>query len=102
MTRNEELAAVIHLACLTEDRTDREQRALIAIAWRCDQEHNRQTSHNPARRKPSFRMQNLTALVNDSRLHDRDDRVVPMPKGWGARWDRWARDEPSLSRQVAS
>lgn len=41
MTRADELALVIELACLTGDRSNQEQRALLGIARQCDDERNR-------------------------------------------------------------
>ena len=47
MTRIEELAAVVWLACETGDRTGPEHRALVATAKRVDHDWNTQTSTNP-------------------------------------------------------
>lgn len=87
MTRNEQLALIIELACLTEDRTDAEQRALIDFAWRCDVEHNQNTITNRERRKPGFELQDLVTIVMETR--DRDQRVLAPPKGWEKRWELW-------------
>lgn len=51
MRKIDELAAVIELACLTEDRDPEEQRALLAVALRVDRERG------------SFRSMNLDHLV---------------------------------------
>lgn len=87
MTRNEQLALIIDLACLTEDRTDHEQRALIDFAWRCDVEHNQHTTGNPYRGKPGFAFQDLVSQV--MRTRDSDQRVLAPPKGWEKRWAMW-------------
>lgn len=91
MTRNEELAAVIRLACQIESRTNAEQKALVALAWRCDVEHNQQTTTNTALRQPGYQQQNLVSQVLDSRVCEDGDREVPPPKGWEKRWATWAR-----------
>jgi len=96
MTRNEELAHVVRLACLVECRSDEEQRALIATAWRCDMEHNRQTTTNRARRKPGWKPQDLVFIVQETRVLEDGQHEVPCPKGWAARWARWHRDDPFM------
>lgn len=93
MTRNEQLEMVVRLACLTEHRTDQEQRALLAIAWRCDMENNRQTVTNRARRRPGWEPQDLVSVVDATRVLEDGQRDVPVPKGWVETWERWARDE---------
>lgn len=92
MTRNEELAAVIRLACLTECRSDQEQRALISLAWRCDVEHNKLTTTNRALKQPGWEPQDLVSLVRASRVLEDGDREVPAPKGWEKRWESWTRE----------
>lgn len=47
MTRAEETAIVVRLACEVADRTKEEQRALRNVASRVDDEINRQTTNNP-------------------------------------------------------
>lgn len=92
MTRNEQLALVIRLACLTEHRTNDEQRALIRWAWDCDVAHNKNTTSNAAaRQRPGWELQNLVAEVMTSRKLDADykDRPVPPPTRWEERWARW-------------
>jgi len=84
---------VIRLACLTEHRTDDEQRALVSWAWRCDVDNNKQTTVNMARWKKGWKPLDLVSLVMESRVHEGKDREVPPPKGWADRWERWARDE---------
>lgn len=98
MTKNEELALVIRLACLTEDRTDAEQRALISYAWRCDIDHNADTVENRGRgprSKPGFELQDLVTEVVETR--EPGQRGGGLPKGWADRWAKsWRspRSEP--------
>lgn len=47
MRKIEQLAVVIELACLTEDRSKKEQKALLDVARRVDRERNRLTLTNP-------------------------------------------------------
>ena len=96
MTRNEMLRTVVALACETESRTDNEQRALIALAWECDCEHNKLTSTNRARRKADFEMWDLVSLVDSTRYLDEGDADIPMPKNWNDRWARWVRESPTI------
>jgi hypothetical protein len=49
---DDELAIVIELACLTEDRTKEEQRALLHIAQRLDKKRAKQVVTNPHPVKP--------------------------------------------------
>lgn len=98
MTRNDQLALVIRLACETEDRTDEEQRALLDLAWKCDQEHNQNTTVNFYRRdrrtgedRADFVLQDLVTRVEATR--DRDQRVLTKPNRWEATWERWERGE---------
>lgn len=94
MTRNEQLAEVIRLACLTESRTNAEQRALIAWAWDCDVEHNKNTTPNRRQRAANWTPQDLVSLVISSRDLDPSDgdREVPSPKRWAERWAMWQRE----------
>lgn len=99
MTRNEQLAVVVHLACLTADRTDPEQRALLAVAWECDKHHNQQTSGNRARRRPDWQPQDLVTETTTTRNVDPDagEHPIAAPKGWADTWARWTRDEPLMA-----
>lgn len=65
MTKRTELEHVLHLACLTEDRTSEEQRALLAVALRLDSEYASFESSNPDPRPPA-----LTNLVLNTRTRD--------------------------------
>ena len=55
MSNLDDLRIVIELACLTEDRSDAEQRALLASAVRCDNEANKLTTGN-RRDGPAWRL----------------------------------------------
>jgi hypothetical protein len=92
VTRNDELKLVVELACLTEARSDDEQRALVAVAWRCDQEHNRDTVTNRARRDPEFKLWDVTSYAVSSRELDpgNGDHRITEPAGWSRAWARWA------------
>lgn len=92
MTRNEELAAVIRLACQVESRTNVEQRSLVALAWDCDIEHNKLTVTNRALKQPDWEPQDLVSLVINSRVLDSNDRAIYAPKNWAKRWASWKRD----------
>jgi len=89
MTRDEQLVAVIHLAMLTEDRSDAEQRALLAIAWECDKRNNRNTVSNRARRSPGWEWSDLVTLVHDSRVIEDGQHHVRMPPRWEETWAMW-------------
>jgi hypothetical protein len=89
VTRNEQLREVIGLACLTEDRTDAEQRALIAWAWDCDVKHNANVVTNKERSKPGFALQDLVSIVQESRLLQDGQHEVKNPNRWKERWLIW-------------
>lgn len=46
MTTTDDLTTVIRLACLTKDRADNEQRALLRVARKVDQEVNANVTGN--------------------------------------------------------
>lgn len=46
MTVRDDLETVVNLACLIEDRTDNEQRALLRVARRVDKESNANVIRN--------------------------------------------------------
>lgn len=102
MRKNEELAMVVSLAILTEHRTNAEQRALLALAWECDKEHNAMAVTNRARRAPDWRPQNLVAQVLHSRALDESDgdKEVGEPKGWVKRWVTWAAEDPTVAAYI--
>lgn len=89
VTRNEELAEVIRLACLTEHRSNVEQRALMALAWDCDRANNKNTATNRARQSPTWRPFDLVSLVDQTRVLEDDDKPVPLPKNWEKQWNTW-------------
>lgn len=65
---------VLRFACLTEDRTDVEQRSLLALAFAADIEHNRATTTN--RRFRVGEPSDLVGLVDSSRELQPDDKRV--------------------------
>lgn len=79
---------VLRLACLTECRTDAEQRALLATAYRVDTDINRCMTNNRTmwaslnrapwmyRLKPLSRM---VELVEQTRVLEDGDKVVQLP-----------------------
>lgn len=89
MSVNEEWELVVRLACLTEDRTDGEQRALLNRAFELDCEHNKNVGGNHAvwgdhagsvKAVPVRPPLDLVALVDGTRLvsdfpGDRQHRV---------------------------
>lgn len=77
MTALDDMTLVVELACLTEDRTDEEQRALLRVAARLDREANRFTTTN-RRSGPASR---LTRLVHDTRELVDDQRPVGLKAG---------------------
>ena len=84
-TRADKLALVIELACITEDRSDQEHRALLDTARRCDDERNRARrrafdlaqgigSHLLTMPDPS----NLEALVDETRQLEDGQKPVSL------------------------
>lgn len=75
---------MVRLACLTEDRTDAEQSALLAVASRVDREHNRMTVGTRTW-GPGWSLQrplsDLVSLAMDTRVLGDDDEEVGPPKG---------------------
>lgn len=87
MTGADDLTAVIHLACLIEDRTDNEQRALLRVARKVDQEINANVIGNhrmwsvggdtgAVRLLPES---NLVAEVEQTRVLQDGQREVHLP-----------------------
>lgn len=54
MRRVEEMRVVLYLACEMDDRSNAEQKAMLAVAARLDAEANRQLSSNPLIRGEPF------------------------------------------------
>lgn len=81
-----DLRAVIELACLTEDRTDAEQRSLLALAMKADNEANRLTTTNSRpRTEPAWR---LLSLVYSTRELVDDQKPVFLKADMEDRWDK--------------
>jgi hypothetical protein len=84
MTIATDLALVVQLATLTEDRSNAEQRALERIAKRVDAEVNKQSSSNP--HLPTWSYPLPPCTYSDEHGKDcacRTDRVALEPKaGW--------------------
>lgn len=100
VTRNEDLRTVIEIACETQHRTDREQRALIALAWECDKANNRHTATNTAARRDGWKPSNLVALVMATRWLSEGDRDVPAPNRWAETWHRWDEEMPAWLKAI--
>lgn len=85
MTALDDLRAVIGLACLTEDRSDDEQRALLRVAARVDNECNALTTTNPRCTRIASRLRGLgpatqfAALVDSTRVLDVGQKPVALP-----------------------
>lgn len=94
-----DLRSVIELACLTEDRSDNEQRALLRMALRCDLDSNKLTVTNHRdRTQPA---QRLLALAYQSRELVDDQKPVSLKPEEEARWHRHV-DAWETQRQAAS
>lgn len=87
MTHLDESRIAIELACQIGSRTDKEQRQLLAFAWRCDKEANKLTTENKwwqsiqqgryaARTEPLWE---LTLLVRETRILEDGGRDVDLP-----------------------
>lgn len=86
MSNAADLTTVIRLACLTEDRSDAEQKALLRIADRVDFEHNKNTVGGASTKdgwEPSF----LYDEVQSSRCLVDNQKHVELPKRRGV-WPR--------------
>lgn len=69
----DQLATVVELACGCEQRSNAEQRDLLAVAHKVDRERSKQTTTNPCQVAPY-----LERLVDESRvLEEGDRRVIP-------------------------
>lgn len=95
MTKLEDLAAVVELACLIEDRSDAEQRALLRTAMQVDNERNKFTVTNkrtgPASKLLAYAL-TTRVIVDDQREVMLSGKAVQACVDRAARWDRW-RDE---------
>lgn len=54
MTNTDQLVTVLEVACLTEDRSPGEQRALLALALRLDSDRGAWMAHNPDLAPPTL------------------------------------------------
>ena len=86
MSNAADLTTVVRLACLTEDRSDAEQKALLRVADRLDFEHNKATTGSPSA-KPGFEPSFLYDEVQATRSLVDQQRHVELPKRRGA-WPR--------------
>lgn len=72
----DQLALVVELACLTQDRTNDEQRALLRVAAKVDAERRKETTTNP----PEWRVAPyLEQMADDTRVLDEGQRRVTPP-----------------------
>lgn len=72
----DQLALVVELACVTEDRTNDEQRALLRVAAKVDAERRKETVTNP----PEWRVQPyLEQLADTTRMLDEGQRRIKPP-----------------------
>lgn len=67
MSALDQLALVVRLACLTEDRDNTEQKALLAVAERVDKEWNAQTITNAKVRAECERLGWPTMIAKNAR-----------------------------------
>ncbi len=88
MSRADDLAMVIALACLIEDRTNQEQLALLRVATRVDNERNAVIVTNRRTGPPS----ELASHVRETRDITDDQKYVDLPAKEIDRWDRQVRE----------
>lgn len=91
-----DLRTIIELACLTEDRSDVEQRALLRMALRADNEANRLTVTNGRdRAEAAWR---LLSLVESTRELVDAQRPVSLKREIEVRWQEhviaWEEQRP--------
>lgn len=91
-----DLRSLIELACLTEDRANDEQRALLRMALRADNEANKLTVTNGRdRSEPAWR---LVSLVYSTRELVDDQKPVSLKADIEARWlahvEAWEQQRP--------
>lgn len=89
MTAHDDLVEVVRLACLTADRSDVEQRALLRVAERLDRAANRDTTTNQ-RSGPASRLyreaEATRELVDDQRPQAKQATLDKLDAG-AARWE---------------
>lgn len=73
MSNLDDLRTVIELACLTEDRADAEQKALLNLAVKVDQDANRLTTTNK-RQGDAWRLHRMVEGTRE--LIDRQQPVI--------------------------
>lgn len=85
MTRADQLATVIELACLTEDRTNPEQRALLETARKCDDVRNRDRRYALQKKygmksdeHPLPDPSDLEGLADDTRVLEEGQKPVTL------------------------
>ena len=92
MTALDDLELVVSLACLTEDRTPLEQRALLRVAVKIEAERNATTTANMKLRfgQPASRVVDYVEFCQPVKLSERDrEKVDRRRAGFVA-----AHDEP--------
>jgi hypothetical protein len=73
---------VVEVACLTECRSDHEQRSLLAVAFKVDRERSKETITNPPERRVApF----LERLADTSRVLEAGDKRIVTPSELKAR-----------------
>lgn len=96
MRAADQLAAVIGLACETEDRTPDEQRALFAVALRVDRDRAKYTLTNLVPHRP-----HLAALVVESYQPADDQRRANLSAADRRALERLDTDWAKARAQVA-
>jgi hypothetical protein len=91
MRNVDDLYTVVELACLTEDRADREQASLLRVAAKIDNELNAEVVTN--RRPRTAPASRLLEWVEQSRVLSDGQREVVLPAkalaAWERRVERW-------------
>lgn len=88
MKRTDAIAAVVDLACLTEDRSPVEQRALLDVALQADLERGRFVVRNKAPEPPRLVEQVLDTY--DPSSGRRVGLTAPQQRGYDALVERWS------------
>lgn len=87
MSAAENLAVVLDLACLTEDRTNQEQDALLRVAARVDAQRNALVGTNK-RTGPASRLYFVVAQTRDAEQPTRSNaKTASKLAEQAARWD---------------